>query len=478
MKIAMVASEALPFCKTGGLADVAYSLSKELAVMGEEVYIIMPFYKQIKDKHNPDTKLVSSFPIQMSWRANTANVYVTYVSGITYYLIECDQYFARGGLYGEMDDMERFAFFTLATRELFYRLNLKPDIIHIHDWHPGMLAALIREDNYAREYFKNTKLCLSIHNSAFQGLIDRYFLANFYGLSDELYDSGKVRFNGMVSTLKAAIMYCDKIITVSPNNRGELLSVEGGMGLDSVLQFRRDDFLGILNGIDYLEFDPAKDEVIPFNFNAVNFFKVKAQDKAALFDELHIKDFGQPCFSIVSRLTWQKGLDLCLPTFEELARRGCNIIVLGSGEYRYEQQLEQLRAKYPENVAIYIGYNDALAHKIYASSDFFLMPSLFEPCGLGQMIAQRYGTLPIVRYVGGLKDSVIGYDNTNLESANGFGFYDYTIDALKNTCIYALGVYHDVVTRKQLMKNALKTNNSWKKSAKEYLLVYKNLLNK
>jgi len=475
MKILMVASEARPLCKTGGLADVSYSLSKELAIMGEEVSIVLPYYKAIKEKAKPSVKKVVSFPITMSWRRCIANVYVTYDSGITYYLIENQQYSERDGFYGYDDDPERFAFFVLATKELLYHIGLVPDIIHIHDWHPGMLPACIKEDPYAREYFKKTKFVTSIHNPAFQGLMPKNVLGEFYGLPDSLYDYGNVRFKDAVSSLKTAIMYSDKITTVSPTHRFELITPEGSMGLNEVLRYREYDFSGILNGIDYLEFNPAKDDKIAVPYNAVNFFKAKAANKKALFEKLGINDYGYPCFSLVSRVTWQKGMDILFPVIEELAYKGCNIILLGSGEHQYEQRMEQLRAAYPDKIAIYIGYNDALAHEIYASSDFFLMPSLFEPCGLGQMIAQRYGTLPIVRRTGGLRDSVIVYDGGNADIANGFGFDSYSEYEMRRTAMWAYDNWWNVPLRKQLMKNAMKTDNSWKKSAKAYLAVYQSI---
>ena len=476
MRIVMVASEAKPFCKTGGLADVTYSLSKELTVMGEEVSIIIPFYETIRARLNPAVRLIEHYVVDMSWRREEARVYISYADGITYYFIENAHYFDRPNLYGDGDDGERFAFFTLATRELLYRLKNKPDIVHIHDWQPGMLPCLIKEDIYASDYFKNTKFLLTIHNPAFQGFLDRSALRELYNLPESLFDEGKVRFEWRVSTLKAAIVYSDLITTVSPTHRAELLTPEGGKGLDQVLRFREWDFLGILNGIDYLEFDPAHDENISFPFDITNYTKQKELNKNALLEELHINNYNQPLFSMVTRITWQKGFDLIFPAVEELANRGCNIVILGSGERGYELKWEELRARYPDKIAIYLGYNDSLAHRIYAASDFFMMPSLFEPCGLGQMIAQRYGTLPIVRRTGGLKDSVINYDGTNASKSNGFGFDAYNDWEMTRTCIYAFDAWHDKTLLKKLVKNAMKTDNSWARSARQYKEAYERVL--
>ena len=477
MKIAMVASEARTFCKTGGLADVVYSLSKELTVIGEEVMVILPFYQNVKNTIKTPVKLVDSFVINMSWRHHEAKVYLTYADGITYYFIE-HWYFERNHLYGDGDDGERFAFFALAAREFLARQKNVPDIIHVHDWQAGMLPCLCKEDDWYRPGFSKTKFVMTIHNPAFQGMLDRDALGDLYNLPLSLFDDGKVRLMDRVSTLKAGIVYADKITTVSPTHRQELLSPEGGMHLDGVLNLREWDFCGILNGIDYLEFDPEHDSLIAEPYGKTNFWSKKKANKAALFKELNINDYDRPCFSIVSRLTWQKGLDILFPAIEELAYRGCNIIVLGSGERQYELELERLRAAYPDKIAIYIGYNDALAHKIYAASDFFMMPSLFEPCGLGQMIAQRYGTLPIVRRTGGLKDSVINFDSGNQDTANGFGFDNYHPDDMKYTCIYAYDTWFNKPLIKKLMKNAITTDNSWAKSAANYLGVYKELVNR
>ena len=474
----MIASEANPFCKTGGLADVSYSLSKELVKMGEDVSIILPFYEIIRVRQNPNTKLVHTYIVNLGWRNQEARVYLSERDGIKYYFIANDYYFDRPNLYGSDDDGERFAFFSLAAKELLYRLEQKPDIIHVHDWQPAMIPCLIKEDIYASDYFSKAKFVLTVHNPAFQGFLDRSALGELYNLPLNLFYDGKVRFQDQVSTLKSGIVYSDIITTVSPTHRLELLSPEGGKGLHGIFELREWDFVGILNGIDYVEFNPKKDEQIYANYDGRNSAKGKLENKLALYKDLGIKDHGQPLFSMVTRITWQKGFDLVFPAVKELVQRGCNVVILGSGERVYENRWEELRSRYPENIAIYIGYNDNLAHKIYAASDFFLMPSLFEPCGLGQMIAQRYGTLPIVRRTGGLKDSVINYDGNNLDCSNGYGFDAYSQYEMTRTCLYAFDTYQDKQKHKKLMQNAIKTDNSWEKSTKEYLKIYKRLLTK
>ena len=473
----MVASEARPFCKTGGLADVVYSLSKELVKMGEDVCIFLPFYDSIRRQISEKAlKKAASLKTHMSWRKQTVDVYQLVTEGINYYFIENQQYFERGHIYGDFDDGERFAFFTMAVKQFMLTKRMYPNIIHVHDWQAGMLPCVLRVDDECREKFAKTKFVFTIHNPAFQGLMPKFTLGDFYNLTDEYYDNGSVRFKDQVSTLKAGIVYANKITTVSPTHHLELLTPEGGMGLDQVLRYREWDFSGILNGIDYLEFNPAEDKQIAKPYSEKNLVSGKKANKEALMNAYGLKNTKGPLFSLVTRITWQKGFDIIFPAVEELIRRGASIFMLGSGESQYEKRWEELRNRYPDRVGIFIGYSDNLAHKVYAASDFFIMPSLFEPCGLGQMIAQRYGTLPIVRRTGGLKDSVICYDGGNAETSNGFGFDAYSIYEMNRTAQYAYDIYENKKILHQLMKNAMLTDNSWLKSTLEYIKLYKALV--
>ncbi|HHT67597.1 MAG TPA: glycogen synthase [Erysipelotrichaceae bacterium] len=478
MKIVMVASESRPYSKTGGLADVVYSLSKELVKIGQKVSIILPLYDNIYKQFDiSEFDLVATFRTHMSWRKQTVNVYSVVFEGIYYYFIQSRQYFERGHIYGDFDDGEKFAFFTMAAKEFIFINRLKPDIIHVHDWQTGMLPCLIRSDDLSEEKFGRVKFVLTIHNPAFQGLMPRFALGDFFNMNDELFDNGAVRFKDQVSTLKAGIVFADKITTVSPTHHLELLTPEGGMGLDSVLRYREFDFSGILNGIDYLEFNPQDDPQIAAPFSIRNFRSGKKSNRKALFDKLGMKNnITMPLYSIVSRITWQKGFDIIFPAVEQLIQRGAFFVLLGSGESQYEQKCEELKRRYPDQVGLYIGYSDSLAHLIYAASDFFLMPSLFEPCGLGQMIAQRYGTLPIVRRTGGLRDSVICFDGENVSTANGFGFDAYDAYEMTRTVLYAFDIYQNKTTLNKLIRNAFLTDNSWEKSALEYMEIYKLLI--
>lgn len=465
MKIVNVASEANPLIKSGGLGDVVYSLSCELAKAGHEVSIILPYYKVVKNK-KIDVEFLGYDYIDMSWRHQYIGIFKYHVDGVNYYLIDNEQYFGRDNLYGYDDDGERFAYFALAAQKVIHNLKLKPDIVHVHDWQPGMLPALMRTkplDKHKSHYV------LTIHNPAFKGYLYKDALGNLYNLHDSLYDSGAVRFEGMVSTLKAAIYFADKIITVSPTHRNELLTEEFSQGLCNVLEFRRDDFVGILNGIDVIEFDPEHDSKIAANYSKKAFITNKNKNKKALLKEMGLKNNLAPTFGIVSRLTYQKGVELVIQNALHLLYRGANLIVLGSGEKALENALQKLRDSYPNQVAIYLGYSDPLAHKIYAGSDFFLMPSLFEPCGIGQIVAQRYGSLPIVRETGGLVDTVHA-------EIDGFSFKYYDSFSMRCAINRALDVYYTEKDKmKEMIKTAMSLDRSWVESMNKYLDLYKEI---
>ncbi|MDI9504369.1 MAG: glycogen synthase [Bacillota bacterium] len=475
MKILMVTSESNPFAKTGGLADVVYALSKEQAVLGHEVSIVLPKYGSLMQTENLQMRFIASVPVSLGWREQVAKIFKTVLDGITFYFVDNEYYFAREGLYGYYDDMERFAFFTLAVRNMLEVIKLKPDIIHVHDWQPGMLPVLIKEQNKDQPFYKKMKFVLTIHNPAFQGMFDPNLIVDFYGLPIRLYDNGLLRFNDRASSLKAAIMTVDKITTVSPTHASELLTPEGSKGLDPIINLRRDDFVGILNGIDYQEFNPLKDPNLPLNFSNRSLNR-KEQLKKLLFEELNIDYHGQALYGMVSRLTWQKGINLVLEAAELVLQKGASVVIVGSGEYGYEQEFERLRARYPNTMAIYIGYNNQLAHRVYAASDFFFMPSLFEPCGIGQMIAMRYATLPIVRRTGGLNDTVIGYDGQNEDEATGFVFDEYNRYWMNLTTLFALEIYQDKELLKKLRLNTMRVDNRWEKSAKEYIALYEEVV--
>ena len=478
MKIAMITSEANPLCKSGGLADVTYSLSRELNANGVEAVIVLPYYKKIKQNNSIKVNYLRNYNIAMSWRNQYCGVFETTIDGIKYYLLDNEYYFNRDEMYGHNDDGERFAFFSLAALELFRQIDYRPDIIHVHDWQAGMIPCLLKEKLKNDPFYAGVKSVLTIHNPAFKGFIDKYFLNNFYGLNDYLYDYGNVRFEGMVSTLKAAIYYADMITTVSPTHRNELLTYTLSHKLNYCLELRQEDFVGIVNGVDTVEFNPAKDSKIAKEYNASAFVTAKKLNKNALMDEYHLSHTEAPTFGLVSRLTFQKGIDLVLSNAEHILGKGGRIIILGSGEGELEKAFQRLRDSHPDSVGIYIGYSDPLAHKVYAGCDFFLMPSSFEPCGIGQIIAQRYGTLPIVRETGGLVDTVEGFNGHNLKTANGFSFKKYDSVEFGEAINRAFDAYGDKKVMSQLIKNAMKLDRGWKNSMDAYMEVYRKALKK
>lgn len=474
----MIASEANPLCKSGGLADVVYSLSRELNKSGEQAIIILPYYKKIKDK-NLNPEFIGYHYVNLSWRRQYIGVFKLNIDDIDYYLLDNEYYFNRDELYGYGDDQERFAYFSLASLEILKLIKFQPDIIHVHDWQGGMIPCLLKEKYKYDDFYSPIRTVLTIHNPAFKGIMDRFFLNDYFGLSDELYDCGSVRFEGMVSTLKSAIVYSDMISTVSPTHRNELLTPDLSFGLGGVLALREQDFVGIVNGLDIVEFNPNNDAKIAKTYSAKSFLSAKQANKADVLEAMHLPYNDGPLYGLVSRLTWQKGIDLVIANVSYLVSRGASVVILGSGEKDLERKFQELRDMYPDRVGIYIGYNDTLAHKIYAGSDFFLMPSLFEPCGIGQIIAQRYGTLPIVRETGGLVDTVIGLTDINKDDATGFSFRDYDGIALGYAINRSLDTYYlDKDLFHAIQKRCLSLDRSWKVSMEEYLKLYKKAVKK
>lgn len=477
MNIMMISGEANPFVKTGGLADVVYSLSQSLASKGHDVSIVLPFYKKIKDKLQYEAELVSTFPVYMSWRVQYCGVFKYHYEGISYYFIDNEQYFYRDSLYGFDDDTERFAYFDLAVVELIAHLNLKLDIIHVHDWQAGMIPLLLKTDYRLKVNDYEPKFVLTIHNPAFQGKFDPYYLGDYFNLSQTYYDNGTVRFDNCASFLKSAIVMCDKITTVSPTHARELLEGNHAYGLETIIRLREHDFVGILNGLDYEEFNPETDKYISPNYNIDTAYKAKRENKEDICREYGFKDPSLPLFGVVSRLTSQKGIALILDIVPILSGRA-NVIILGCGQRELEDRATFLSRCYAENVGVCLSYNNPLAHKIYAASDFFLMPSEFEPCGISQMICHRYGTLPIVRHTGGLIDTVNGYDNKNLEFADGFHFEEYSVQALIHPCFTALEVYRDIEKYLVMQENAMRREHTWDNSSEEYLNLYREITGK
>jgi starch synthase len=471
MKILMVASEANPLIKVGGLGDVVYSLAKAFRKQKHDVAIVIPFYKSLRFQQKYPITFLGHIDVFLSWRKHTVSLLKTTIDDITYFLIDAPYYFDRDGVYGYSDEHERWAAFVHAVRHMMPVVGYQPDIVHIHDWPAGMLPVLIKTLDQDNLFYQHMRFVLTIHSPAFHGEFDPWLLQEFYGLSTTLFEDGRLRLQGKASTLKGAMVYCDRITTVSPTHAEELLTPEGSFGLDAVLHLFKNKFMGILNGIDTDEWHPTLDQYQTTPIRVSTIQADKKKNKEALFKLLDLEGPDSPLFGLVSRLTFQKGINLILDNLDHFVKLGAKFVILGAGEMQLEQSLKMYESRYPKSVRVVLGYNNPIAHQIYSSSDFFLMPSLFEPCGISQMIAMRYGTLPIVRETGGLKDTVKGY-SVHGSKATGFSFLHYTGDSLGWAMQQALEVYQDPSIFNILQKNAYDDRHDWDIASQQYLDLY------
>lgn len=475
MKVLFVASEAAPLIKSGGLGDVAGALPKELARKGVDVRVVIPKYKNINWKLKDKLQFDRWFMINVSWRTRYVGVFTYKQDGVTYYLIDNEAYFNRDGLYGYYDDGERFAYFDRAVLEMLKQVDFQPDIIHCNDWQTGMIPVMLRLE-YSRKdlFYAGMKTVYSIHNILFQGCFDKVILPELFGYDYEPFKNKSLEFNEGVSFMKGAINYSDLISTVSCSYAEEIKTPDYGEGLDGLLRCRSGALRGIVNGIDYDEFNPETDNYIYKKYN-VSTLKEKLTNKEQLQKDLGLyQSRTTPMIGMVTRLTSQKGIDLIVNIADRLLQQDVQLVILGTGDKNFEDHFKWLDYRYGNKVSANIKFDNELAHKIYASSDMFLMPSLFEPCGLGQLIALRYGTIPIVRETGGLRDTVQPYNQFE-ESGNGFSFANFNADEMYNIIQYALQIYYDKRQWNKIIRHAMNSNNSWSKSADEYLNMYNEL---
>lgn len=476
-KLLMVASEGLPFIKTGGLADVVGSLPQILADKGHEVSVVMPMYLKVSQKFKAEMEKEAEYFVSIAYREVQVNLWSTTRGKVKFYFIEHQGYFERDTLYGYVDDGERFAYFQKAVIEMCNQLDYFPDIMHCHDWHTGMIPCMVKEAHAFDERFKNMRFIYTIHNLAFQGNFGADMVDSCLGLDWRLFENGNIRFDGGISFMKTGIIYADIVNTVSPTYAQEILTPQYGEHMESILNMRRNDLYGITNGIDMTMWNPSTDENIVANYNKVTVKKQKQANKVALQKELGLdEDENVLLVGCVSRLTWQKGFFLLMEKLSEVCAMPIQLAVLGNGEAQIEEKLRQLENGNKGKIAFYNGYSDALAHRIYAASDLFLMPSLFEPCGISQLISMRYGTLPLVRETGGLRDTVTPYNEFD-KTGNGFSFANYNSDEMIKVMYNAVDVYYNKKEDwKTLVKNAMSTDVSWEKSATEYCELYDKLI--
>ena len=474
LKILFVASEVEGLVKTGGLADVARSLPLYLAQKGHDVRIILPFYKTIKRRD--EAKLIASrwLPTQPGQPDIGYRIYQMEIEGVCVYLLDHPHYFERPQLYAENnqaygDNGERFAFLAAAALHACEQLNFAPDIAHCNDWHTGLLPLLLKTRHAHNPFFQHTRSVISIHNAAFQGVFDRQ---QFWAMPEIADYEQRISYDyGHINLLKCGVLYADKINAVSPNYASELLTHLGAHGMASIFQQRAGDLRGILNGCDYKDWDPAFDHFLPATYDVDNMAGKKVC-RQALQLEMGLPVEDLPIYGMVCRLTEQKGVHLLIPALEKFLRHKVQVAIVGSGDPSLAAQLQAMAQQHPDQFAFINTYDDKLAHLVEAGADFFLMPSLFEPCGLNQMYSLAYGTLPLVRAVGGLKDTVLDWD-ADPEHATGFCFNDPTANILLDTLRRSLLSYLQEPERfAQVQRNAMNTRFDWPDSVTQYEQMY------
>lgn len=475
MKLLFTAFECAPFFKTGGLGDVAGALPKELVKKGIETIVVLPYFTKMADKYKEQCEDVLSFTVKVGWREQYCGIKRLELDQVTYYFVDNLYYFDRENLYGYYDDGERFAFFQQAIIEMMEKIHFIPDVIHVNDYHTGMIPFLLKEKYAWIQAYQSIRTVLTIHNIEFQGQYSPDVLPDLYGMGKQRFEDGTVRWNGNLNLLKTGILYASHVNAVSPSYAEEIKTPAFGNGLEGVLQMESGKLSGILNGIDYDINNPATDPALVAPYSAENLTGKQANKKELQRLMGLTEQPDVPVISVVSRLTYQKGFHLLLEELENLLQFNIQFVLLGTGDPRFEAGFAHLAEKYPDKCAVDINFDVKLAQKIYAGSDLFLMPSAFEPCGLSQMISMRYGTLPIVHEIGGLKDTVQPF-NPVTGTGNGFGFVEFTGFNLMQTIKQGIHVYENSPTTwQQLQQNAMNHDFSWETACQGYIELYNQL---
>ncbi len=466
MKILFAVSEAVPFAASGGLADVAGSLPEAISEKGHECCVVMPLYKAIPQRFRDDMELVANITVDVSWRKQYCGIFRTDYNNMTFYFIDNEYYFNRDGLYGFYDDCERFVFFDRAVLEMIKYIDFKPDVISCNDWQTALIPVYYNIYYKYQQGYDNIKTSITIHNIEYQGRYGKEVLSELMGIP--MYNAGLVEYDGYINMLKGAIECADRIITVSPSYAWEILDPWYAHGLDRILVTKQYKLKGILNGIDTKLYNPETDSHITAHYSLKN-MQGKTECRTALVQELELENSDSPIIGIVTRFVSHKGIDLIRCMFEEMVKRGFMFAVLGSGEQVYENFFLEMSDRYKGRVSVNLGFIPELSHRIYAGADMFLMPSQSEPCGLAQMISMRYGTIPIVRETGGLRDSV-------RDSVNGFTFKNYNADDMLGAVTRAKACYDDKAEWKSLVNRAMKCDYSWSVSADSYIDTFAELV--
>ena len=468
MKVCFIAAEAAPFVKVGGLGDVIGSLPKALRQLGVDARVVLPLYSSI-DRERFGLKYKAYQFVDLGWRHSYCGIFETEVDGVPCYFIDNEQYFNRDSIYGQIDDGERFAFFSKAALEILPALDFKPDVVNVNDWHTALSVIYLDVlKSREAEFYKDMKSVLSIHNIEFQGRFNPYEMGNLFGLENKYFDA--LIYNGDLNLLKGAIQLADRVNTVSETYAREILDPYFSYGLDKILTVEQGKLRGILNGIDVDKFNPKTDPIIPVNYD-LETFEDKVQNKLAFQKEMALEvNADIPLIGMVTRLTHQKGIDLILQASEEILKTGAQLVILGTGDSHYESALRSLEHYRHDRVRSILLFSNEMSAKIYAASDLFLMPSKTEPCGLSQLISMRYGTVPVVHRVGGLRDTVIPF--TGVEG-NGFTFESFQSGDMMDAIYRAVTCFYQSPDEwNQIIKNNLQKDVSWEQSAKKYLDLY------
>ena len=477
-KVLFVASECVPFIKTGGLADVVGSLPKYFNKEEYDVRVILPKYLCMSEEWKSKMNYVTHFYMDLAWRSQYVGVLEMQYDGVQFYFIDNEYYFAGPKPYGNIyQDIEKFAFFSKAALSALPLIGFRPDIVHCHDWQTGLIPVYLKNEFQGDMFFWGIKSIMTIHNLKFQGVWDIETMQGLTGLNNSFFTPDKLEFQEDANMLKGGLVYADYITTVSDTYAQEIQTPYYGEGLDGLLSARHMDMQGIVNGIDYEAYDPKTDAKIQIHYDSTDFRTKKWKNKVKLQEDLGLSvDKKKYMIGLISRLTDQKGVDLIDYAIERIVDDYTQLVVIGTGEADYENMFRHFAWKYGDRISANICYSDDLAHKLYASADAFLMPSRFEPCGLTQLISYRYGTVPIVRETGGLKDTVVPY-NEYTNQGEGFSFANYNAEEMLNTINYSKYIFFEKKRQwNQMVERGMNLDYSWKKSTERYVGLYRYLL--
>lgn len=475
-KVLFAAAEAAPFYKTGGLGDVSFALPRALHQAKQPIRVVIPYYSRLfPEKYRPLIKNLTHFTVRVGAKPKYCGIKTLKLDGLNYYLIDNEEYFGRDNIYGYWDDGERFAFFQLAICEMLEKINYIPDVLHLNDWHTAFIPVLLKDKYRWINAYRHIKTVLTIHNIQFQGVYDPIILGSLFGIGRQTFDEGSVEYFGNVNFMKGGITYADAVTTVSPSYAQEIQTSGFGENLDGVLRANRAKLQGIINGIDMKVYNPATDPDILAHYS-VNDMSGKVKDKQSLQKAVGLSERDVPLFAVVSRLTRQKGMDLLLDALNEfLQKNDVQVVILGTGDPDLEEGFRGYQRAYGQKFVAKIEFDVKLAQQIYAGSDGFIMPSAFEPCGLSQMMAMRYGSVPIVHSVGGLRDTVVPF-NKFTKAGTGFGFDYYQADVLGKMLQSAFDLYtKDRATWQVLRRHGMSQDFGWQRSAQKYCDLYQEL---